>query len=157
MKLESTCELSDSNHHYSKFLSVILVFISFHPKMEGAGCKSRFWTMGSFCYSRSKTKSFSKKEVKQNICHMNLLYPSLQTPSIYIKITCTGIIQMQVLFEFVVENMPLLFTVSAGGGEMISDVFLDHSTYADPPSRLVVCILLSLKLMSYSDRKTPQL
>ena len=22
-----------------------------------------------------------------------------------------------------------------GGGEMIQDVFLDHSTYADPPSR----------------------
>lgn len=33
-----------------------------------------------------------------------------------------------------------------GGGEMISDVFLDHSTYADPPSRLVlpfkICLLL---------------
>lgn len=24
-----------------------------------------------------------------------------------------------------------------GGGEMISDVFLDHSTFAEPPSRLV--------------------
>ena len=24
-----------------------------------------------------------------------------------------------------------------GGGEMIQDVFLDHSTYADPPSRFV--------------------
>lgn len=23
----------------------------------------------------------------------------------------------------------------SGGGEMIADVFLDHSTYADPPSR----------------------
>lgn len=23
-----------------------------------------------------------------------------------------------------------------GGGEMIADVFLDHSTYAEPPSRL---------------------
>lgn len=29
-----------------------------------------------------------------------------------------------------------IMVVIAGGGEMISDVFLDHSTYADPPSRL---------------------
>lgn len=29
-----------------------------------------------------------------------------------------------------------------GGGEMISDVFLDHSTYLDPPSRLVKTGLL---------------
>lgn len=27
----------------------------------------------------------------------------------------------------------------AGGGEMISDVYLDHSTYTEPPSRLVAC------------------
>lgn len=29
--------------------------------------------------------------------------------------------------------------MALGGGEMISDVFLDHSTYAEPPSRLVNC------------------
>lgn len=29
------------------------------------------------------------------------------------------------------------FVLYVGGGEMISDVFLDHSTFADPPSRLV--------------------
>lgn len=27
-----------------------------------------------------------------------------------------------------------------GGGEMISDVFLDHSTYAEPPSRLAILV-----------------
>lgn len=27
--------------------------------------------------------------------------------------------------------------MALGGGEMISDVFLDHSTFAEPPSRLV--------------------
>lgn len=32
----------------------------------------------------------------------------------------------------------------AGGGEMISDVFLDHSTYADPPSRLVELIYYNI-------------
>jgi hypothetical protein len=29
------------------------------------------------------------------------------------------------------------FSPSLGGGEMISDVYLDYSTYAEPPSRLV--------------------
>ena len=32
---------------------------------------------------------------------------------------------------------PCFFEIP-GGGEMISDVYLDHSTYAEPPSRLVV-------------------
>lgn len=33
-----------------------------------------------------------------------------------------------------------------GGGEMIADVFLDHSTYAEPPSRSVSLLLLSAYL-----------
>lgn len=36
-----------------------------------------------------------------------------------------------------VSNFFFFLPISTGGGEMISDVFLDHSTFADPPSRLV--------------------
>lgn len=35
----------------------------------------------------------------------------------------------------------MLFSRFLGGGEMISDVFLDHSTYAEPPSRFVQSLL----------------
>ena len=41
---------------------------------------------------------------------------------------------LEVLFELI---LVLIFSFFLGGGEMISDVFLDHSTYAEPPSRLV--------------------
>ncbi|KAM7532193.1 hypothetical protein LguiB_035603 [Lonicera macranthoides] len=34
-----------------------------------------------------------------------------------------------------------------GGGEMISDVFLDYSTYAEPPSRQVPNLLLNLEII----------
>ncbi len=33
-----------------------------------------------------------------------------------------------------------------GGGEMIQDVFLDHSTYADPPSRSAYSLSVDGKL-----------
>lgn len=36
------------------------------------------------------------------------------------------------------KPLPLLVL---GGGEMISDVYLDHSTYAEPPSRFVYLFL----------------
>lgn len=36
-----------------------------------------------------------------------------------------------------INALVMLFWIT-GGGEMIADVFLDHSTYAEPPSRLVV-------------------
>lgn len=36
-----------------------------------------------------------------------------------------------------VQVLSFLLNIFAGGGEMISEVFLDHSTYADPPSRLI--------------------
>ena len=38
-----------------------------------------------------------------------------------------------------------------GGGEMISDVFLDHSTYAEPPSRLVNLFLFLTKFILYTN------
>ena len=46
------------------------------------------------------------------------------------------------LLLFEREDRALLGTIwhalsLSGGGEMISDVYLDYSTYADPPSRLV--------------------
>lgn len=31
----------------------------------------------------------------------------------------------------------IILLLFLGGGEMISDVFYDHSTYQEPPSRLV--------------------
>lgn len=51
--------------------------------------------------------------------------------------------QMKVLFNRVLvfqstkKEREFIFSPFVGGGEMISDVFLDHSTYAEPPSRLV--------------------
>ncbi|RWR92240.1 cysteine desulfurase 1, chloroplastic [Cinnamomum micranthum f. kanehirae] len=38
-----------------------------------------------------------------------------------------------------------------GGGEMISDVFLDHSTYAEPPSRYVNLCSLCFDCVQYLD------
>ncbi|KAK3027405.1 hypothetical protein RJ639_042084 [Escallonia herrerae] len=44
--------------------------------------------------------------------------------------------------DLILELLPFVFILKPGGGEMIFDVFLDHSTYAEPPSRLVSCFLL---------------
>ncbi|XWS52645.1 hypothetical protein CRYUN_Cryun11dG0088600 [Craigia yunnanensis] len=41
-------------------------------------------------------------------------------------------------FLFGKSNLLSAMPPFLGGGEMISDVFLDHSTYAEPPSRLVI-------------------
>lgn len=40
---------------------------------------------------------------------------------------------------------------------MISDVFLDHSTYADPPSRLVVIHCLTCFCMDEKNEEAPVL
>lgn len=54
-----------------------------------------------------------------------------------------SVISRNLIFKFWVlksldlESMRMVFFLFSGGGEMISDVFLDHSTYAEPPSRFV--------------------
>lgn len=45
----------------------------------------------------------------------------------------------EVIRTFLFKGFQCILLLSAGGGEMISDVYLDHSTYAEPPSRLGVC------------------
>ncbi|KAK4479407.1 hypothetical protein RD792_014920 [Penstemon davidsonii] len=40
-----------------------------------------------------------------------------------------------IVFHILKWNSKICFTLFSGGGEMISDVYLDHSTYAEPPSR----------------------
>lgn len=68
--------------------------------------------------------------------------------NIYIKIK---------LHQFVngksISNFHIWPYMALGGGEMISDVFLDHSTFAQPPSRLVNCKGATLSFSFYFNMK----
>lgn len=46
-------------------------------------------------------------------------------------------VMMQMVTYELFQTFFFFLPISTGGGEMISEVFLDHSTFADPPSRLV--------------------